>query len=66
MFEFIFSAQFLIGLGLGAVGGAYVGVLMGRRSQTANAYVDRIRAEYDERVNQLKQQVRELQAKAKQ
>lgn len=50
----------------GVVGGAFLGVLLGRRSTTANAYVDRIRAEYDERVNELKQQVRELQAKAKQ
>lgn len=65
MLEFIFSATFLTGLVLGVLGGSYLGVLLARRSKTANAYVDRIRREYDEREEQLKQQLRAAQAKVK-
>lgn len=63
MFEFILSAEFLTAAVVFSVAGAYVGVLLGRRSQTANAYVDRIRSEYEDRMNKLKQQIRDLQAK---
>lgn len=54
MLDFIFSMQFIIGLLFGAAGGAYLGVLLGRRSATANEYVDRIRAEYEARIARLK------------
>jgi gas vesicle protein len=62
MIEFIFSAQFLIGLGLGAVAGAFLGVLLGRRSKTANEYVDKIRAKYEEEREQLRHRIRELES----
>lgn len=62
MLDFIFSMQFLIGLALGAVGGGYMGVLLGRRSKTANEYVDRIRAKWDEEREQLRQRIRKLEA----
>lgn len=34
--------------------GAYLGVLLGRRSRTANETVDRIRQEYEDRIARLK------------
>lgn len=65
MLEFIFSATFLTGLVLGVLGGSYLGVLLARRSKTANAYVDRIRQEYEDKTEELKQQLRAAQAKLK-
>lgn len=65
MLEFIFSSTFLTGLVLGLLGGSYLGVLLARRSKTANAYVDRIRQEYEDKTEELKQQLRAAQAKLK-
>lgn len=60
MFEF---SNILI-FGAGVVGGAFLGVLLGRRSQTANDLTDRIRAEYDKAIANLQREVRELKDKA--
>lgn len=45
--------EILIYIGIFAAG-AFLGVLLGRRSRTANEAVDRIRAEYEERIARLK------------
>lgn len=50
MFEFAGIVMFLIG----AVCGAFLGVLLGRRSMTANRVVDQIRAEYEARLARLR------------
>lgn len=65
MLEFIFSATFLTGLVLGVLGGSYLGVLLARRSKTANAAVDRIRDAYEREREELRQQVADLQRKLK-
>lgn len=66
MFEFILSFQFLVGLGVGAVLGAFVGVGLGRRSNTANEFYDRTqakweleRAELEEKIASLKQKIKD-------
>lgn len=38
----------LLGVALVAVVAAYVGLMLGRRSETANLYADKIKAEIDE------------------
>lgn len=45
--------------------GAYLGVLLGRRSTTANETVDRIRERYDQQVAELREQVRAQQRRDK-
>ena len=46
-------------------GGAFLGVLLGRRSQTANETVDRIREKWDEEVAELRAEIDALKAKSK-
>jgi cell division protein FtsB len=48
-----------------AVAFTFLGVLLGRRSATANSIVDRTVAKYEAEREELRQQLRELQAKAK-
>lgn len=45
------------------VGGAFLGVLLGRRSSSANATVDRIRKQWDEETAELRAQIRRMQDK---
>lgn len=45
--------------------GAFLGVLLGRRSKTANAVVDRVRAEYDEKLEAAQDEIDRLRAKSK-
>lgn len=45
--------------------GTFLGVLLGRRSKTANATVDRIRQEYDEKLASARVELERLRAKAK-
>jgi hypothetical protein len=65
MFEFILSFQFLVGLGVGAVAGGFVGVGLGRRSSKANEFYDRARAGWDLKRAELEEEVRELKARIK-
>ena len=60
MLEFIFSPQFLLGFGAALVGGAFVGVGLGRRSSTANRYYDAVLDRYDERLRYLHGEIRAL------
>lgn len=50
---------------LGAFLGAFLGVLLGRRSKTANATVDRIQKEYDEKLLAAREEIVRLRNKAK-
>jgi hypothetical protein len=61
MFEFITSFYFWLGVVVGGVGGAFIGLGLARRSTTANAYYDKIRKELDE----AREQLREYRAKQK-
>lgn len=45
--------------------GAFLGVLLGRRSKTANAVVDRVRAEYDQKLEAARDEIDRLRAKSK-
>lgn len=45
--------------------GAFLGVLLGRRSDTANSVVDRVRAEYDEKLLAAREEIARLRNKAK-
>lgn len=45
--------------------GAFLGVLLGRRSKTANATVDRIQQEYDEKLEAARREIDRLRAKSK-
>lgn len=62
MIEFL-SLQFLIGAGLGLIAGAFIGVGLGRRSNTANDAYDRARASWELREAQLREQIERLQNK---
>lgn len=65
MFEFILSFQFLMGLGVGAVVGAFVGVGLARRSNKANEFYDRTRAKWDLERAELEEKVAALKKKIK-
>jgi hypothetical protein len=65
MFQFIFSAEFLTAAVLFGAGGTYLGVHLGRRSKTANAYADKIREGWDREREELRQQIRQLQENMK-
>lgn len=45
--------------------GAFLGVLLGRRSDTANATVDRIRAQYEDTLADARAEIDRLRAKGK-
>jgi hypothetical protein len=64
MFEFIFSAEFITAAIVFSAAGAFLGVGLARRSQTANAYYDRIRAKWDEEREELRRRIRELEARS--
>jgi len=59
----IFSIAFFLTLGLGLGVGALIGIGLGRRSNTANTYYDRARAEWDLREAQLQAQIDRLREK---
>lgn len=59
----MFELTNILIFGAGVAGGAFLGVLLGRRSTTANETVDRIRAEYDRRVSDLQRRVDEYKAR---
>lgn len=65
MFEFILSFQFLVGIGVGAVLGAFVGVGLARRSNTANEFYDRTQAKFDLKKAELEEEIRSLKEKLK-
>lgn len=50
----------LIAYAIFFVAGAFLGVLLGRRSKTANAAVDRIRAEYTEKLQAARDEIARL------
>jgi len=65
MFDFILSFPFIVGLSLGALAGAFIGLGLGRRSERANEAYDRIRAEAKIREQQLRDQIERLRASGK-
>lgn len=65
MFEFIVSLPFAVGLTVGAVLGAFVGVGLGRRSNTANEFYDRTQAKFDLKKAELEEEIRSLKEKLK-
>lgn len=54
----------LVIIGLSVVGGAFLGVLLGRRSSTANRVVDDIRNRYEREAAELRAQVEALRRRA--
>ena len=44
----------IVAFALGALAGGFMGVLLARRSMTANKVVDQIKAEYEERMARLR------------
>lgn len=53
----------LIALAVTLFAGGFLGVLLGRRSSTANRIVDGIRDRYEREAAELREQVRNLKAK---
>lgn len=53
----------LILLAIVLVGGAFIGIGLGRRSSTANAYYDRARAEWERRETQMQAEIQQLRDK---
>lgn len=50
----------LIVIGLAFVAGAFLGVLLGRRSSTANSIVDDIQRRYEREAAELREQINRL------
>lgn len=60
MLEFIFSPQFIVAAVVFSLAGGFVGIGLGRRSSTANAYYDSYRARFDEVEAQLRAEIQDL------
>lgn len=60
-----FNLITLVALAAALVVGGFIGVGLGRRSNTANDYYDRIRKEADELREQLREAEAQLRARAK-
>lgn len=60
MLEFIFTPQFIVAAVVFSLAGGFVGIGLGRRSATANAYYDAALARADEVEARLRAEVQDL------
>lgn len=60
MLEFIFTPQFIVAAVVFSLAGGFVGIGLGRRSSTANAYYDAALARADEVEARLRAEVQDL------